>query len=227
MSNFHPTYQQLIQYVAGEASPQLALMVAAHVDMCPLCQMKVACEEEALAEQQIDQAQVQAESADSQMQRMLSDIIQQPQSEGIALPHQKHRSKALELDGREFEVPRCLQRYAEKVTGWNRMVGKLWQARVDLGGEGRADFIFMEKGGSVPEHTHNGQEMTLVLDGEFVDEYGHYQDGDFLLMDGQRRHSPRAEVDEGCLVFSIVDKPLHFTSGLSRLLNPFSHLFFK
>jgi putative transcriptional regulator len=29
------------------------------------------------------------------------------------------------------------------------------------------------------------------------------------------------------LVFTIVDQPLHFTAGIARLLNPFSHLFFK
>ncbi|MEC7469201.1 MAG: anti-sigma factor, partial [Pseudomonadota bacterium] len=39
--------------------------------------------------------------------------------------------------------------------------------------------------------------------------------------------APRSDAPEGCLVFSVVDQPLHFTSGLARLLNPFSHLFFR
>lgn len=84
----------------------------------------------------------------------------------------------------------------------------------------------MEKGGRVPEHTHRGSELTLVLDGEFSDGVRDYDTGDFILLDNSHKHTPHSEAAEGCLVFSVVDKPLHFTSGLARLLNPFSQLFF-
>ena len=83
------------------------------------------------------------------------------------------------------------------------------------------------KGGSVPEHTHRGTEMTLVVNGHFSDGLSDYKSGDFTVMDGNHVHTPTTSSDEGCLVFSVVDKPLHFTSGWARLINPFSHLFFK
>jgi putative transcriptional regulator len=67
----------------------------------------------------------------------------------------------------------------------------------------------------------------LVIDGEFSDGIGNYDSGDFMLMNDNHKHTPHSESDEGCLVFSVVDQPLHFTSGIARLLNPFSHLFFK
>ena len=95
-----------------------------------------------------------------------------------------------------------------------------------MGEIGRANFIYMEKGGRVPEHTHKGSEITLVLDGEFTDGLSHYDTGDFIIMNDSHVHTPQSDADEGCLVFSIVDQPLHFTSGLARLLNPFSQLFF-
>ena len=98
---------------------------------------------------------------------------------------------------------------------------------MDIGGDTVANFIYMEKGGSVPEHTHRGSEMTLVINGEFSDGISEYDTGDFMVMNGEHKHSPSTQADEGCLVFSIVDKPLHFTSGWARLINPFSHLFFK
>jgi putative transcriptional regulator len=68
--------------------------------------------------------------------------------------------------------------------------------------------------------------MTLVIDGQYGDGVANYDCGDFTLLDGQHNHLPHSEADEGCLVFTIVDKPLYFTSGIARLLNPFSHLFF-
>ena len=79
----------------------------------------------------------------------------------------------------------------------------------------------------VNEHTHRGTEYTLVIDGEFSDGLEKYDTGDFIYMDGDKTHSPKSDASEGCLVFSIVDQPLHFTSGFARLLNPFSHLFFR
>ena len=134
---------------------------------------------------------------------------------------------SIELDGRNFVLPRTLQRYKEKTGGWSSLVGKLWQAPVDLGSQGVANFIYMGKGGSVPEHTHRGTEYTLVINGEFSDGLNNYDSGDFIFMDGQNTHTPRSDNTQGCLVFTIVDQPLHFTSGIARLLNPFSHLFFR
>ena len=110
---------------------------------------------------------------------------------------------------------------------WSKLLGKVWQAPVDLGEAGMAHFIYMEKGGRVPEHTHRGTEFTLVVNGEFSDGLADYDSGDLIVMDDEHIHSPHSNADDGCLVFSIVDKPLHFTSGIARLLNPFSHLFFK
>jgi putative transcriptional regulator len=155
---------------------------------------------------------------------MLFEITSQQIDKGVATTL---NNKVLELDGRQFTLPRSLKRIANSIGNWSHLVGKLWQAPVNIGGDTVANFIFMEKGGSVPEHTHRGTEMTLVVNGEFSDGLADYDSGDFMVMDENHVHTPIATSDEGCLVFSIVDKPLHFTSGWARLINPFSHLFFK
>ncbi|MFI3245974.1 MAG: cupin domain-containing protein, partial [Ferrimonas sp.] len=80
---------------------------------------------------------------------------------------------------------------------------------------------------SVPAHTHKGRELTLVLHGGFADEQGHYLQGDFIERDQQHQHQPHTDANEDCLVISALDAPLHFTSGLARMLNPLSNLFFK
>merc|ERR1712137_1277191 len=153
------------------------------------------------------------ESYDPQFDLMLANITQQPAAEApdVSLrksPGMDAQSTSIELDGKTFELPNTLHRLIQKKGNWSSLVGKLWQAPVDMGYDGVANFIYMEKGGSVPEHTHRGSEMTLVINGEHT-------------------HAPASEAAEGCLVFSIVDQPLHFTSGIARLLNPFSHLFFR
>ena len=246
MIRFHPSAYQLKEFVEGTQSPAISLMVSAHCDMCEKCQRFVEIETESLAAQMVSTANDSAVDAGDvafQFGDMLSQITQLPSTNNnrsesnqpleyreLARNIDEHEHvgcMTIELDGRTFTLPRTLHRYIDKTGNWSSLVGKLWQAPVDLGNQGVANFIFMGSGGSVPEHTHRGTEYTLVIDGEFSDGLSRYDTGDFIFMDGEKTHTPKAEGKEGCLVFSIVDQPLHFTSGLARLLNPFSHLFFR
>ncbi|GFD81685.1 transcriptional regulator [Tenacibaculum sp. KUL118] len=237
MIKFHPSARQLSDFVEGTLTPAISLMVSAHCDMCEKCQRFVEIETESLAAQMVSSASAKLDDSGDmafQFGDMLAQITALPsgkQPESVVTSSVSHHSKpgasTIELDGRTFTLPRTLHRYIDKTGNWSSLVGKLWQAPVDLGNQGVANFIFMGSGGSVPEHTHRGTEYTLVIDGEFSDGLSRYDTGDFIFMNGEKTHTPKAEGKEGCLVFSIVDQPLHFTSGLARLLNPFSHLFFR
>ena len=219
MINFHPTSQQIEQFSAGNCESATALMISAHIDMCGVCRSR--------SQQYLECFKIEAMSDEiplgSEFKDMLDKITLLPVAEQKII----YTKPTLELDGRHFALPRALQRFTSKTGNWSRLVDKLWQAPVELGDMGKGTFIYMEKGGRVPEHTHRGSELTLVIDGQYSDGLADYDCGDFTLMDGTNKHQPHSEADEGCLVFTIVDKPLHFTSGLARLLNPFSHLFFK
>ena len=232
MIKFHPSSQQIKDFVEGSLTPAVSLLVSAHCDMCVQCQLRVESETENLAADMVLEIEESFDES-AQFGDMLSQITQAPSSlESDAKPaaevsRAKQSAVTIELDGRTFKLPRTLHRYIDKTGNWSSLVGKLWQAPVELGNQGVANFIFMGSGGSVPEHTHRGTEYTLVIDGEFSDGLATYDTGDFIFMDGNKTHTPKSDTKEGCLVFSIVDQPLHFTSGLARLLNPFSHLFFR
>ncbi len=229
MIKFHPSPEQLSEFAEGSLSSVEAIMVSAHCDMCERCQQVVASETERLAEDVLDSFDARQSF---EFDRMLNGITQLPSS-GTSVRPAKAQTQgakenvAIELDGKKFMLPRTLRRFADKTGNWSSLVGRLWQAPVDLGSPGVANFIYMGRGGSVPEHTHRGTEYTLVLNGEFSDGINTYDTGDFIFMDGEHTHAPRSDAAKGCLVFSVVDQPLHFTSGLARLLNPFSHMFFR
>jgi putative transcriptional regulator len=222
MIKFHPTNQQLNTFADGVMAPAESLIISAHCDMCPQCAQKVSMFTETHSESAFEEefANVDLKSFGN----MMSDITSQVVDRGVS---EVATNRVLELDGRKFTLPRSLNRISESMGNWSHLVGKIWQAPINLGGDTVANFIFMEKGGSVPEHSHRGSEMTLVVNGEYSDGLADYDSGDFTVMDGHHIHTPSTVADEGCLVFTIVDKPLHFTSGWARLINPFSHLFFK
>ncbi|MBO1255267.1 cupin domain-containing protein [Alteromonas sp. 5E99-2] len=217
----HPSLEQLRAYVDGTLGSCDSLVIAAHCDMCEKCQAEVAQLTEVLASESLS---LKNELSDQpRYSSMIESILQLPE-----LPQENAivENVSIELDGREFVLPPSLRRYASVTGSWSKLVGKLWQAPVNIGGTGKANFIFMEKGGSVPEHTHKGRETTLVINGEFSDGMNTYKSGDFIYLNDTHTHSPLSNHEDGCLVFSIIDEPLHFTSGVARLLNPFSHLFF-
>ncbi len=55
------------------------------------------------------------------------------------------------------------------------------------------------KGSSFSEHTHDGGEEFIVLDGIFQDEHGDYPAGSYIRNPPTSHHIPRS--DEGCTIF--------------------------
>ena len=85
----------------------------------------------------------------------------------------------------------------------------------------RTTLIRVRAGRQVPQHTHEGSELTVVLDGAFHDETGRYGRGDLVIADSSLDHRPTADEDQDCLCLAVTDAPLRLTGRFGRLLNPF------
>lgn len=70
----------------------------------------------------------------------------------------------------------------------------------------------------IPQHTHKGQESTLVLHGGFSDEDGHYEVGDVLVRDASVKHSPFTKPGEDCLCLTVLTEPMIFTQASPEYL---------
>lgn len=224
MIKFHPSDTTLVNFAEGILPSDSSLLVSAHCDMCPSCLNKTRSFTETLASRVFSD-----HSEDRMCSRdyvsMFESITRDDTLVDTALvPTDVSK---LDLEGRKFLLPATLARFANRVGEWSHLVGKIWQAPVEIGGGSLAQLIYMEKGGSVPEHTHKGNELTLVINGEFSDGERRFTSGDFIILNQSHTHMPVSDADEGCLVFTILDKPLHFTSGWAKLINPLSQLYFK
>jgi putative transcriptional regulator len=85
----------------------------------------------------------------------------------------------------------------------------------------RTTLVRVRAGRAVPRHTHEGNELTVVLEGAFHDEAGHYRRGDLAIADGAVDHRPMADDGQDCLCLWVTDAPLRLTGRFGRLLNPF------
>ncbi|MBY5992582.1 ChrR family anti-sigma-E factor [Ferrimonas balearica] len=223
--NHHPESAWLEAYARGELYGGKALLLAAHLEYCPVCRQRLAQAEQTLAKACWSEPVTAGD--DPQLESMLSQMMTSLPQAPLREPEPEAPIE-LQLEHRRFVLPRVLSRQVHRMGSWSKLPGGLHQARLETqADDDRFFFIHMEANSGVPQHTHHGDEVTLVLHGGFADDRGEYKVGDFIHLDGRHEHQPHTDADEDCLVISALDQPLQFTSGLARLLNPLSHLFFR
>lgn len=220
MIKAHPTHAMLRAFAADELPLPLAVGVSAHCELCADCGAGLrACEAELaalhLAAAPIT-APVVADAIAPEWDAMLADILQQPAAHAVPVASPLPE---LQVAGRNYRLPRVLARYHGAT--W-RHLGAIRQHSLPLTEQGaRASLLHIEAGGRIPEHTHQGYELTLLLAGNMQDGETRYQAGDFIWHDASHAHSPHTP--DGCLCYTVLDAPIRFTKGLPRLLNGISH----
>lgn len=231
MIKHHPTLDLLQQFVMGELPASLSAAVAMHNELCSCCQHKV----DDLTEQQAnlifaEESQYKLtdsfESSPQNMSVELSgDFLEMMTSitanSDSDLPVEEVPT-TITVKGHDYKLPRAIKHMP--MGKWNSL-GKLARSRVNLDeGEIHTSLLQIEAGGVVPEHTHKGFELTLLLDGSFKDERGEYQVGDFIMLDASHQHNPVTE--NGCLCYTVANAPQHFVQGFNKLLNPIGSLIY-
>ncbi|MBL0481474.1 ChrR family anti-sigma-E factor [Aeromonas veronii] len=229
MIKAHPTDPMLRAFAADELPLPLAVGLSAHCELCLDCAARLKAFEEELAQQylaspaELELVPRDDVALDAGFDAMLADILAQPEPVAapvIDLP--RAQPVELEVAGHAYRLPRVLTRY--RSPKW-RHIGAIRQQSLPLDEMGaRASLLHIEAGGRIPEHTHQGYELTLLLAGNIQDGDTLYQAGDFIWRDASHAHSPHTP--DGCLCYTVQDAPVQFTKGLSRLLNGISqHLY--
>ncbi|MCK8045556.1 ChrR family anti-sigma-E factor [Shewanella sp. 1CM18E] len=241
MIKFHPKDEMLMQHAKGLLHLGLSTAVSAHCELCSVCRGKVNDFTEQLAEECLGEDALSSNSpkfsavtstatgAEGELDNpeygsidfsaMLNQITNlAPAEDEPTLPVKP----IVEIKGNEYLLPKAFSKQAN--LSWSGF-GKISRMRLDADdGHSRASLLHIDANGEIPEHTHNGREITLLLEGYFEDEFSQYVPGDFIELDGNHQHSPKTM--NGCLCYTVVDAPLHFTKGISKILNPVGELIY-
>ncbi|MCF2856012.1 ChrR family anti-sigma-E factor [Pseudoalteromonas sp. SMS1] len=216
MIKYHPSKQLMQKHIAGELPAGLSVAISAHIEMCDECSREFDLLE---AKQALAVFETESNGADDdEFEHMMESITSLAMYDEL-IPHS---ADYFEYQGKQVQLPRAI---AALKLGSFINAGKVSRARFELEeGPLRSSLLHIKPGGEIPEHTHTGFELTLLLDGTFEDESGKYVPGDFIMLDGRHNHTPKTE--DGCLCFTLVDNALHFNKGLSKLLNPIGKLIY-
>lgn len=197
----------LARYVAGTLPTPARVLVEAHLQLKPKNLIKVR-NLEAMAG--LELMQLEPEPLDDRA-AMLAAVL------GSASP--ENAAPALADETRVF--PKALYDFvgfdAADVPWRTRLPGF---KEYDLGEiEGcHVNLFWIKPGRTVPAHTHEGSELSLVLEGAFSDGRGHYGRGDISVADDSVDHRPHADTGGPCIGFAVVDAPLKLTGSFRQLI---------
>lgn len=203
----HHIRDDLIQsWVAGQMHPVFAVVVAAHVSLCPVCRAK-ADGALALGGALLDEL-APAPMADDALSRALA-ALDQPQ------PAVKPAITASGI----FPGP-VMEALGGRPPQWRMLGGGIRQQILMADRHGSLRLLYIPPNRAVPEHSHGGKELTLVLQGSFHDSEGQFGVGDVETADGSVHHQPIAGEGLPCICLAATDAPLRFSAALPRLLQP-------
>jgi len=200
--NHHLEDALLLAYASGTADEPTSLVVATHLSLCAECRRAVADAESAggvFLEDAGAQA-LDAKSLDAVMARLDTQEQRKPMRAAGVTP-EPLRSY---LDGEVTDV------------NWRRIAGGLSDFRIMKRGKSVARLLKATPGTYVYEHTHKGEEVTLILTGGLTDHTGDYHRGDVQTMTDEY-HVPTALPGEDCIVLAVTTAPLKFKDPRAQL----------
>ena len=214
MPKFHPELDMLTDFSAGSLPLAQAACVSIHVAQCDHCRR--------LTSQLTDLGAALMESlqpetvGEDQLDAVLARLDE-------ASPLEYDR-KARSQDNTPGILQRLMRGDFSDLT-WKNVGSALRISHLNTGDPQHEFALYhIRAGGRIPEHTHRGAEMTLILEGGFSDAEGSYHAGDFIFRKPGDVHAPTALQSEDCICLAVLDAPLKFTDWRFRWMNPFLKL---
>lgn len=210
----HPEPDDLVSYASGACEEWRAVVVACHLTYCAECRSEVAALED-LGGALLDTLALDEGAKAPPL----------PATPAARAPRPKTYSDS-EL-GRS--IPRPLHPYFKETTpAWRFLAPGLKHVPLSLTvGQMPARLIQFRPGFVVPDHTHNGTEMLLVLDGVLEDTVSKevYREGDLSRRDeGSNRHGNAVKGAEPCVCLVVNDGPLNPATLWGKLLKALTGL---
>jgi len=209
----HLTDSLLMAYSAGNLPEAFNLIVAAHVSMCDECRARLASFDSvggALLEES-GTASIQENSLAETMRLINSGAV----SGQIRQPREKAAKSILPAPVRDY-----IGGDLDKVK-WRPIGMGVKQAILPTSKDASIRLLYIPAGTAVPDHGHRGMELTLVLQGAFVDETDRFGPGDIEIADEDLNHTPIADIGEDCICLAATDAPLRFNKLIPRMAQPF------
>jgi putative transcriptional regulator len=204
------TDEWMLSYAAGALTEGHALMVASHLAYHEDLQQSVA-DAEAIGGALLDTLEP-ADVRSDLLEQVLEGLDRAPareipvvnKSSGIA-PQPLVDYLGCELDQLKW-----------RIMGPGMRNVRLWNGPADE----RLWLLRARGGAAVPEHGHNGDEWTLVLQGAYTAVDKKFVVGDIETADDEVIHQPLIADGQECICLVLTHGPIRFKSPVAKMLQP-------
>ncbi|KJV34780.1 ChrR family anti-sigma-E factor [Luteibacter yeojuensis] len=202
----------LMGFATGALTPAFTAVVAAHLSLCPECRARLALAD-AVGGQLVEQQHglsLTAGAADAMRER-LTVSHEEPAVAPAAEDHVPSPSP----------MPVSLRPYFGRSLStlpWRWIGPGIHRVSVRLASDEQLTLLRIAPGRSLPVHSHEGRELTLILSGAYDDALGHFAPGDVADLDEDTEHQPITSRGTACICVAATDAPLRFAGWMARTL---------
>ncbi|MGP6088454.1 ChrR family anti-sigma-E factor [Antarctobacter jejuensis] len=206
--NHHLTEDLIMGYSAGTLPEAVNLIIATHVSLCDDCRATLEAHD-AVGGAVLEQTETVSVS-DACLDGALALIRgAEPEAPPAMKADPVAPGPLLDYIGGSLDAVK-----------WRPVGMGVKQAILTTSPEATARLLYIPAGTAMPDHGHNGLELTLVLQGAFQDDEDYFARGDIEIADAEVQHTPVADISEDCICLAVTDAPLRL-KGLARLAQPF------
>lgn len=201
----------LMAYAAGTLPEAFDLMVATHLSLCDACRAEAAAYD-AVGGEVLNQLVAAHPVSNDSLEATLALIA--------GGPTESAPKKTLPAG----ILPGPLQDYVGgdlDAIRWKPMGMGVKQAILPTSKDATARLLFIPAGAAMPDHSHHGLEMTMVLQGAFQDEDDYFARGDVEIADSETHHTPVADIHEDCICLAVTDARLQFNGLIPKIAQRF------
>ena len=213
----------LVSYTAGAMSQSMALVVASHISMCPVCQERVQNTQK-IGGMILESLKPVAINDDT-LSKLLLRIDQELQSADpepqavydlVKDAHKKHSNANVPAPLSDFIG------HSFDTLDWKCIVPGIYYHDLPCDTEhaGVSRLLRIAPGKEMLLHSHDGNELTLILRGSISDEIGRFTVGDVADLDNEIEHQPLVDSAEDCICLVATDAPLKFRTLLGKIVQP-------
>jgi putative transcriptional regulator len=200
----------LMGYSAGTLPEAFNLVVATHISLCDDCRARMESFD-SIGGSVLDRCDSAALGSDC-LEATLAMIAAKPVD----------RSRPVNRPAGLFPAP--LRDYVGgdlDSVKWKKLGGGVSQYLLDTSRDATVRLLHIPAGKAVPDHGHRGTELTLVLQGAFLDGSDRFARGDIEIADESLEHTPIADLGEDCICLAATDARLRFNKLIPRIAQPF------
>jgi putative transcriptional regulator len=217
----HPDIANLMCCAAGSQPEAFAAVIASHLSLCKTC----CCEVRRMQQigvalfDKLEPTKMAGPAPVVAMRAAEADAVSQKDAAKDATG--PHPCCGMSAGGVPGPLVPLIGENLDAVD-WQWLAPGVWIYPIPIsqGCCGELRLIKVAPGKKIPEHTHEGQELTLILRGSYTDALGTYRQGDVADLDEAAVHSPVACSKMGCICLMANEGKLQFTGTLASILSP-------